>query len=80
MDEELCACFIEWQNRFDRVNWKKLIQTLNGNGIDWRERRLVSKLYMDQSAEVTLDRGETKFVKIGKEVRQGCCLSPILFH
>ena len=29
--EELCACFIDWQNAFDRVNWTKLIQILIGN-------------------------------------------------
>ena len=23
--EELCACFIDWQVAFDRVNWTKLM-------------------------------------------------------
>jgi hypothetical protein len=23
IDEELCACFIDWQKAFDRVNWSK---------------------------------------------------------
>ena len=27
-----------------------------------------------------MDRGETRSVKIGRAVRQGCCLSPILFN
>jgi retron-type reverse transcriptase len=27
-----------------------------------------------------LNRGETRSVKIGRGVRQGCCLSPILFN
>jgi hypothetical protein len=39
IDEELCACFIDWQKAFDRVNWTKLMQILKGIGIDWRERR-----------------------------------------
>jgi len=39
IDEELCACFIDWQNVFVRVNWTKLKQVLKGTGIDWRERR-----------------------------------------
>ena len=47
---------------------------------DWRERRLISKLYMDQRVKVRLDRGETRSVQIGRRVRQGCCLSPILFN
>ena len=47
VDEELCVCFIDWQKAFDRVNWTKLMQILNRIGIDWRERKLISKLYMD---------------------------------
>jgi hypothetical protein len=34
---------------------------------------------MAQSVEVRLNRGETSNVKTGRGVRQGCCLSPILF-
>jgi hypothetical protein len=80
IDEELCACFIDWQKAFDRVNWTKLMQILKGIGIYWRERRLISKLYMKQSVKIRLDQGETRSVKIGRGVRQGCCLSPILFN
>jgi hypothetical protein len=80
IDEEWYACFIEWQKAFDRVNWTKLMQILKGTGIDWRERRLISKLYMEQSVKIRLDQGETRSVKIGRGVRQGSCLSPILFN
>jgi hypothetical protein len=55
------------------------MQILKGTGIDWRERRLIMKLYMAQSVKVRLNRGEKSSVKIGREVRQGCCLLPILF-
>jgi hypothetical protein len=78
--EELCVCFIDWQKAFDRVNLTKLMQILKGFGIKWRVRRLISKLYMDQSVEIRLDQGETRSVKIGRGVRQSCCLSPILFN
>jgi hypothetical protein len=80
IDEELCACFIDWQKAFDRVNWIKLMQILKGIGIDWCERRLISKLYMKQSVKIRLDQGEMRSVKIGRGVRQGCCWSPILFN
>jgi len=56
------------------------MQILKGNGIDWRERRLISNLYMAQSVKALLNRGETRSVKTGRGVRQGCCLSPILFN
>ena len=35
---------------------------------------------MDQRVKVRLHRGETRSVQIGRGVRQGCCLSPILFN
>jgi len=35
---------------------------------------------MDQRVRVRLDRGEKRSVQIGRGVRQGCCLSPILFN
>jgi hypothetical protein len=28
--EELCACFIDWQDVFDRVKWEKLMQVSTG--------------------------------------------------
>jgi hypothetical protein len=55
------------------------MQILKETGIDWRERRLISNLYMGQSVKVQLNREETRSVKIGRGVRQGCYLSPILF-
>jgi len=79
IDEELCVCFTDWQKAFDRFNWTKLIQILKGTCIDWRKRRLIRNLYMAQSVKVRLNRGETRIVKNGRGVRQGCCLSPILF-
>ena len=80
IDEELSVCFIDWQEAFDRVNWTKLMQMLKETGIDWRERRLISNLYMAQSVEVRLNLGETRSVQSGRGVRRGCCLSPILFN
>ena len=35
---------------------------------------------MEQKVKVRLDQGETRSVQIGRGVRQGCCLSPILFN
>ena len=41
---------------------------------------MISNLYMAQNVKVRLNRGETRIVKSGRGVRQGCCLSPILFN
>jgi len=56
------------------------MQILKRTGSDWHERRLISKLYTDQRVKVRVDRGETRSVQVGRGVRQGCCLSPILFN
>ena len=80
IDAELCVCFIDWQKVFDQINWTKLTQILKVTATDWRERRLISNLYMAQSVKLRLKRGETRSVKIGRGVMQGCCLSPTLFN
>jgi hypothetical protein len=80
IDEELSVCFVGWQKTFDRVNWTSSMQTVKETGIDWRKIILISNLYMVQGAKVRLNRGETRSVKIGRGVRQGCCLSPIVFN
>jgi len=36
------------------------MQTLKGNGIDWRGRILISKLYTDQSVKLKLNEEETR--------------------
>jgi hypothetical protein len=46
------------------------MQILKETGIDWRERRLISNLYMAQSVKVQLNRGETRSVKIGRGVNK----------
>ena len=71
IDVELCVCFIDWQKAFGLVNWTKLKQILKKIGIDWRERRLISKLYTGQEVKVRVERGETRSVQIGRGVRQG---------
>jgi len=53
-----CVHTSDWQKASDHVNWKKIMQILNKTGIDWLKRRLISKLYMDQSIKVQLEEAE----------------------
>ena len=41
---------------------------------------LLKNLYSGQEATVRIRHGTTDWFKIGKEVRQGCILSPCLFN
>jgi hypothetical protein len=52
MDEELCACIIDWQQAFDRVNWTKLMQIVIASGNNWCKGKLIRKFYMVQSVDV----------------------------
>jgi hypothetical protein len=71
VDEKWYACFIDWQKRCDRVNWTELVKILKLTGIEWRERKLIRILCMDQCVRLKLDQRETRKVKIGGGVRQG---------
>ena len=68
-------CFVDFEKLFDRVNWEKTIKVLQSIGIDWRDRRMISELYMNQEAVVRIPGGESDLGIIGRGVRQGCPLS-----
>ena len=47
--------------------------------IDWRDRRLLQDLYVRQQAVIRMADGESDPGTIGRGVRQGCPISPLLF-
>jgi hypothetical protein len=55
-----CVCLIDWQKAFEHVNWSTIMQIPEVTGIDWREGKLISKLYVDQSIKISLDQGGDK--------------------
>src|SRR3989441_10957 len=64
---------------FDRVNWVKMFEILKRLHIHWRDRRLLQDLYMRQEAVVRTVGRDSDPGAIGRRVRQGCPLSPLLF-
>src|SRR6476469_1777992 len=72
-------CFVDFEKAFDRVNWEKMMKVLQSIGVDLRDRRMISKLYMTQEAVVRIAGGESDSGIIGRGVRQRCPLSPLLF-
>ena len=67
------------------------MEILKKNGVDWRDRRIISRLYMHQEAVVRVATsyiglskgpgyevadGEAEPATIGRGVRQGCLLLP----
>ena len=78
--KDVYICFVDYEKAFDRVDWIKLMGALRRLGVDWRERRLIGNLYMGQSVRIRVEGDMTEPGKIGRGVRQGCPLSPLLFN
>ena len=61
------------------MNWVKTMDTLKQLGASWRDRRLIWELYTKQQAGIRVADEYTNTCSIGRGVRQGCSLSPLLF-
>ena len=73
-------CFIDYAKAFDCVDHNKLWKILKEMGISDHLICLLRNLYAGQEATVRTGHGTTVCFQIGKEVRQGCILSPCLFN
>ena len=78
-DNDVYICFVDFEKAFDRVNWVKMFEILKDLHVDWKDRRLLQDLYMRQEAVVRIADGESNPGIIGRGVRQGCLISPLLF-
>src|SRR6267154_387782 len=76
---EVYICFVDFEKAFDRVNWVKMFEIMKSLHIDWRDRRLLQDLYMRQEAVVRVRGEDSDPGVIGRGVRQGCPISPLLF-
>ena len=73
-------CFIDYAKAFDCVDHNKLWKILKEMGIQDHLTCLFRNLYAGQEATVRTGHETTDWFQIGKEVRQGCILSPCLFN
>ena len=73
-------CFIDYAKDLDCVDHNKLWKTLHEMGIPDHLTCLLRNLYTGQEATVRTGHGTTDWFQRGKEVRQGCILSPCLFN
>src|SRR6476469_9774414 len=55
-----------------------MMKVLQSIFVNWRDRRMISELYMNQEAVVRIAGVESDSGIIGRVVRQGCPLSPLL--
>ena len=68
-DNDIYICFVEFENAFDRINWMKLMQVLESIQVDWKDRRLIKDIYMNQVAVIRVADGKSKPSIIGRGVR-----------
>ena len=73
-------CFIDYAKAVDYVDHNKLWKILKEMGIPDHLTCLLRNLYAGKEATVRTGHGTTAWFQIGKEVRQGCILSPCLFN
>ena len=73
-------CFIDYTKAFDCMDHNKLWKILQEMGISDHLACLLGNLYAGQEATARTRHGTTDQFQIGKEVHQGCILSPCLFN
>ena len=73
-------CFIDYAKATDCVDHNKLWKILQEMEIPDHLTCPLRQLYAGQEATVRTGHGTTDWFQIGKEVRQGCVLSPCLFN
>ena len=73
-------CFLGYAKAFDCVDHNQLWKILKEMGIPNHLTSLLRSQYAGQEATVRTGHGTTDWFQIGKEVCQGCILSPCLFN
>ena len=74
--KNICCCLIDYAKGFDFVDHNKLWEIFKEIGIPDHLTCLLRNLYAGQGATVRTGHGTTDWFQIGKEVGQGCILSP----
>lgn len=80
MNQDVFACYIDFEKAFDKVKHDKLHQILASKNIDLEDARIINNLYWGQRANTKVEDELTEEIEIRRGVRQGCILSPLLFN
>uniref|UniRef100_A0A8D8UV16 Craniofacial development protein 2 n=2 Tax=Cacopsylla melanoneura TaxID=428564 RepID=A0A8D8UV16_9HEMI len=80
INQNVYACFIDYNKAFDKVKHNQLIEVLKCKNLDSRDIRIIVNLYFNQIATVRVQETITDPIEIKRGVRQGCVLSPLLFN
>ena len=78
--KEVNACFVDLEKAYDRIPRDKLWAVLLQYSIDGQLPNAVKSLYMHSEVCIRVNSATTKPFRVSVGLRQGCSLSPILFH
>ena len=56
VNQDVYACFIDYEKAFDRVNHQKMIKCLNDIGINGKDLKLIVNLYWTERASIRLEK------------------------
>ena len=73
-DVDVYAGFVDLEKAFSRVDWKKLKGILKKIGVDLKERKILSNLYMKQRIKVRIEE-----MSEGREIGRGYG-KDVLYH
>ena len=76
--QALFAAFIDFEKASDRGHHKKLLEILEYKEIGSKCLRIIRNLYAAQTAHTRQD--PSTIISVTRGVRQGCILSPTLYH
>ena len=79
-DKNHMIIFIDAKKAFDKVQHPFMIKTLNKMGIEAKDLNIIKAIYDKPTASIILNREKLKAFRLRSGARQGCPLSPLLFH
>ena len=77
---EINACFVDLEKAYDRIPRDKLWAVLLQYGVGGQLLTAIKSLYLHSEVCVRVNSATTKPFGVSVGLRQGCSLSPILFH
>lgn len=78
-NKNLFMCFVDLEKAFDKVPRQTLFEILSEYGVNGALLKSIQSLYVNSRAAVRIDGKLSSWFQVGNGVRQGCCLSPLLF-
>ena len=77
---QVVVTLLDLKNAFGEVNHDLIISALDYHSVSPAMQGLVKDLYMNFSISISTEDFKTPFIRIGKGVLQGDCLSTLLFN